>query len=328
MAEIEILDLPNGFIDELNISDIQKKILNEQINRFDKLKTQIIDNKGISINEDGKVVLKEGTLIHGTSYFEPEKITNISKTGILTGQSLGIEEDGETFYCADFHRVSKTTTIEEYNKSFNYRDGRTPFGHFRNSSIAFIISPDSKLDELLSYDCYRENTNASDITKSFVNEMGLPNVDKEKLSSILYGVPSNAFSGIVIGDEIFKSEETVSFLIQLFPNCYITSKTGELVYEPTKFNEKEKIDLARQKYLLSVEKEMLTENLKNKEIELQREKNKYDALMDAMLDVCTIEQVAAVLLKNGWQGSLESTMKYVERLKEERTNQIELQTQK
>lgn len=328
MAEIEILDLPNGFIDELNIADTQKKILNEQINRFDKLKKEIIDNKGISFNEDGKVVLKEGTLIHGTSYFEPQKIANISKTGILTGQSLGIEEDGETFYCADFHRISKTTTMEEYNDHFTYKDARTPFGHFRNSSIAFIISPDPKLDELLSYDCYRENTNESDITKSFVNEMGLPNVDKEKLSSILYGVPSNAFSGIVIGDEIFKSEETIMFLIKLFPSCYITSKTGELIYEPKKFSDLEKINLARQKYLLSVEKEILAETVKNKEIELQREKDKYDSLMDAMLDVCTIEQVSAVLLKNGWQGSLESTMKYVERLKEERTNQIELQTQK
>lgn len=75
------------------------------------------------------MILSEGTIIHGISECEEKKIENISKTDILTNQDIGKTEDGETYYCADFHRVKENTKIVDYSLNFKYNDGRCPFGN-------------------------------------------------------------------------------------------------------------------------------------------------------------------------------------------------------
>lgn len=225
--------IPDNFLMESELTPEQEKIFINQINRFNKINSTYINKDAPLIDDMGELYFSEGTLIHGTSRFDEEMLSSISQTGVLTGQAVGISEDGETYYCADFHRVDKDITISQYNNEFSYNDGRCPFGRRCDNSwaVAFVVVPNDINRELLSYDCYREGTLESDITKSFVNNM--PLADRKKASSILYGVPSNCIDGIVVGGKVSSDKEKINYLISLFPNSYIVSSFGELIYNPS-----------------------------------------------------------------------------------------------
>ena len=78
-------------------------------------------------------------------------------------------------------------------------------------------------------------------------------------SSILYGVPANAISGIVMGDNLFKKSEIVDFISDLFPNSYIISKRGSLIYDPNciSFDSHTITEMRRKNYEQSFEKIIL-----------------------------------------------------------------------
>ncbi len=310
-----ITDIPSDFISEFNLTDRHKRILVDQINRFNLFREKEINNTGIITNEEGKLVLPEGTIIHGTDNFNPQKLADIAKTGVLTGQAVGVYEDCETFYCADFHRVSKDMTMEAYDKQFPYRDGRAPFNGRGKNSLALIVHPSQELAELLSYDCYREGTKESQMTKAFINYM--PIEDHSLAASVLYGVPSNAFSGIVLGDGLFEKKEVLEYVTKLFPSCYVTSRKGDIIYEP--FKEKttndELTEARRKNYSLNVKNDTMVKEMDTKDGSIAKEKAKYDSLMSAMLKVCSIEEAATIIFATGYQGSQEAAIKYAERLK-------------
>ena len=284
----------------------QKQVLKEQKERFDKLKELPFKDSDV-ILEDGKVMLKEGTIIHGISAFSVEKMDNIRKTGILTGQALGIAEDGETYYCADFHRVSKDVSLEDYNKEFQYVDGRTPFGGKGKATLAFVVDPNKDNEELLKYDCYREGKEA-DFTRSYVNMYGLPVSDYDKVSSILYGVPSNQIVGAVLGEKLIEQKEIVEFMIKLFTNIYLTSPRGELIYEPHM-----SLELVDEKRKNSVNKSQLIEmekTLESTKNQLSRKDEELNRKMKIIFENVP-EDVANILVeKIGWQGSLESLERF------------------
>ncbi len=312
MADV-ITELPEGFLDELNLDKSNKSVLLEQINRFNVVNEINVSNKDIKFDTLGKIVFPAGTIIHGTGNCDPDKITNISQTGILTGQAVGISEDCETYYCADFHRVPRDTTVEEFNSWFPYRDGRCPFGILGKNSLAFVIQPCDEIAELLSYDCYRVGTPNGDLTNSFVNYLPLAG---NVASSILYGVPSSAISGIVMGDNLFKKKQIVDFISGSFPYSYIISKKGNLVYDPkcTGMDSEDVTEIRRQSYLNILKIEELERQLKYKEQELDSEKGRYRKLMNAVIDTCGVDVTADVLLASGWQGNKESTVGYVEKI--------------
>lgn len=227
--------IPDNFLIEGKLTLEQENILIEQINRFNQLNRTSFSLGNVLLNNGLETYFKEGTLIHGTSGYDKEMLDNIARTGILTGQAVGISEDGETYCCADFHRVDKDITVSKYNQEFTYNDGRCPFGKRRSDNsdaVAFVVGPDSKNLELLSYDCYREDTVASSITKSFIKCM--PIKDKKKAASILYGVPASCINGIVIGGKNLNDIDKINYLIRLFPNSYIVTSYGELIYDPSR----------------------------------------------------------------------------------------------
>ena len=311
-----VTKIPDSFLMEKSLTDEQIKILIDQINRFNKLNEIDIGTKGFKLSEDGKIILPEGTIIHGISSFSVEKVDGIAKTGIVTGQALGIPEDGETYYCADFHRIPKEETLDEFNSNFPYRDGRTPFGNGirGGNTLAFIIEPRDEFSELLAYDCYREGTKESEITRSFVNEKGLPIDDKKIVSSILYGVPRKAFSGIVLGDTLFLKKEILELLIKLFPECYIASIHGDVIYMPG--DNMENSILKGENYGLKVKLQRTQEQY---EQELQRNRDfstKTWELSEAIYTLinqdCSLEECARILLDNKLsQGTIEKVMEEI-----------------
>lgn len=310
-------EIPEDFYIEFDLDARQEKCLIDQMNRFLDLKDMDIELSSIEFDNKNKVMLSKGTLVHGLR-FGVNEVSSIANSGILTGQALGIPEDGETFYCADFHKVPDDMSIDEYNEQFFYRDGRCPFGNgLRGShSIAFIIEPREEAEELLSYDCYKNNTAESEITKTFVNVRGLPS-NEEKASSILYGVPKSLFKGIVIGNALLNRKEVLQLLIRLFPNCYISSIYGGIIYNPSLDNgygevvqlraEKEnyEFDLARLKSELeSAQKQVKAAN-----------ESKYQ-LQEAMIKYCPSDEVAKIFVEQKlYQGNYEATLAHIEKVK-------------
>lgn len=310
-----ISELPVDFLDELELDKNRKDILIAQINRFNVLSEKEIFNKDIKTDSAGNIIFPAGTIIHGTNDCNPDKIVNISKSGILTGQAVGISEDGETYYCADFHRVPNDVSVEEFNAWFPYRDGRCPFGTLGRNSLAFVIQPCEDIEELLSYDCYRVGTKNGDIASSFINDLPMAG---NVASSILYGVPACAISGVVMGDNLLKRSEIVSFVTGLFPDCYVISKKGNIIYDPNcAFLDSSAVtELCRQNYLNILKIEQLERDNDWKDKKISCEIEKYDKFFKCVIDVCGVELASDVLLASGWQGTKESTVNYVEKFKE------------
>ena len=299
------MEISEKFFKGLSAEKLQ--ILKEQMQRFEKLKKE--ERKSVEVGE--KIILPEGTLIHGTAFIK-DVISSISKTGIITGQYFGQEEDGETYYCADFHRVNKEITLEEYNNEFEYNDGRCPFGiHGSNKgTVAFIILPDEKLDEITAYDCYKEETQEAKKTQEFVNMEGLPISDKSKVSSILYGIPSNFINVIVVSDTEI-TEENIEFLIQEFPNTFLVRKNGTFLY---------KVGDTKEVWNLRVESATQAILREQKEIELNNSKKAMNTKNEEMnklweaISTLPIEAIAEVYKNLGWQGDY---IKVAERLKKQ-----------
>lgn len=311
----KITKIPEDFLIEIPLSSEQEKVLVEQINRFNELREKELYPFAMNITEDGRVLLKEGTIIHGMSGFLVDTLDKISNSGILTGQAIGIPEDGETFYCADFHRVSKDMSMKEFNGNFTYVDGRCPFGNGKRgaNTLAFVIEPREEATELLSYDCYRTESEASAITRSFVNVRGLPD-NANVLSSVLYGVPSNLFCGIVLGNRLLEKKEIIKLIVKMFPDCYISTIDGVVIYNPSvDMNYNEVIELRAKKYCLEFKKNLLEDEIAKSQTEVKNARMLNQQIIDAMIEGCPSDVVARILLDNKlWQGTLESTIAYVE----------------
>ena len=287
------------------ISPEQQKALRAQIDRFIKLRS--LPKKEVVVGD--YVRLPEGTLIHGTPVNE-ESLSSIAESGIITGQAFGIVEDGETFHCADFHRVNHDMSLANYNDQFPYVDGRCPFGKKGKFTLAFIVYPDENLKEITSYDCYRDGTKESDTTKDFVNMNGLPVKDTSLASGILFGIPSNFINGIIIGDNNL-NEEVVKFLIEKFPGSFITRNSGEIIY---KNGDSMELVTARIKSIQrQIELEKSQETIEQRDRSISMQKADSDKMWAAIATL-PVEQIAQIYEQIGYQGDY---MMFAERLTEE-----------
>ncbi len=162
----------------------------------------------------GEPALVKGTLVHGAIY-TPELVEGIKRLGIVSGEFIGIPEDGETSYSGDFFKVPEDMSVQEYmafiskgrqiseklfvpQPEYNY----LPSYKKRTSHIAYLIDPDPRLDELLSQDAYDPKNEAM---KKIIHRLPVKDVDSEvgkRLSAILVGVPSNFISGMVLGSGV------------------------------------------------------------------------------------------------------------------------------
>ena len=285
----------------------KQRELRAQIDRFIKLKG--IPRKTVTIED--VIKLPEGTLIHGTRVDE-ETLSSIAESGIITGQAFGIAEDGETYYCADFHRVNHDMSLANYNDQFPYNDGRCPFGKRGKYTLAFVLYPDENLDEIASYDCYRDGTKSSATTKEFVNMKALPVKDTSLASGVLFGIPSNFINGIILGDN-FINEKIVKFLIEKFPGVFITRNSGEIIYKHG-----DNLEIVSER-IKSIQRQIKLEEAEyqigQRDNRLDMQKKETDKLWAAIATLPE-EQIAAVYEQLGWQGDY---MEFARRLKEQHT---------
>lgn len=214
----------------------------QEFNRVSKL--SVSGNPLLERIAAGNPELPQGTLLHGTTY-SPETIKAIKATGILSGEFVGVPEDSETHYCADFFRVPHDMTLKKYQawitemeditgsriKKQRMERSRLATPLSRNKQITFIVdSRQTEIAGLLQQDAYDEGADPK--LRAIVNDQALldPHGDKQtrRLSAILCGVPSNAINGIVVSSEL--TEQETELLWNTFgSNVALFSAKGELI---------------------------------------------------------------------------------------------------
>lgn len=243
--------LPNNFVEDLKLSE---DLLNLIVNQYKLLQeynqSDYISHYSMTLTTDGKLFLPEGTLIHGVrKKVDKQYLESVRKNGLLAAEFLGEYEDCETFYCADFFRVEKDYTMEEYYNWYTTLDSTgilkqtkaefkylPVYNEFKDTeSIAFVVNNNPLFYQFLQYDYYRENENFS-LMQKFVN-LGIVEEYKERrqdrLACVLVGVPQIAITGTLITEKLAKDTKFIETLKKEFPNSYIAlAKDGTMVYIP------------------------------------------------------------------------------------------------
>lgn len=228
----------------------QKKFLKKQAAIFNKLRNiKKIKNNKIEFNEFGELIFEAGTLFHGTSSLPKEykeKIDAIEKTGIL---AIGTQDENEIPYCAGFFKAEKELSFLELSKALRgaYKtEDFTCFDRPGSRSIVFVINPSKTVGLLSEKDLLKkefDNTNEREIlqTSSLVVKEHIEKRNKGEsnisMAAIPCGIPSNFFSGIVVGSEWLSNDKMIKYLVDKFPHCYVVSPDGEFLYIPGKKDE-------------------------------------------------------------------------------------------
>lgn len=218
--------------DELEKLDFMKrKALQEQIQRFKCLESLSIPTNFL-LTVDNQIILSENNLIYGAGNFSYDKVSMLLQNGFLGNLFNGKTNDKVNPYCASFLAIPESISLRDFNSNFD-RSDYFPFGplgsNWGSYCLAFIVlKSDSKL---FDFDLYRYGE-ASSLTRSFADVRKISVQRYNGVSSILYGVPSNMTLGIILGDDLFREINIVQFITNLFPNCYITTKDGRVIYSP------------------------------------------------------------------------------------------------
>lgn len=225
-------------VQELEIEDSIRPFINEQIERYKTTSLSKEKRKPLQINgETGEVIFEEGTLIHCAGRCDYSKLKSISEKGIISGDFLGIPEDGESFYCADFYRADKKMNSTELFDRISESDKifcRGPFGSMPKfqSKLAFIIEPRADLQPLLDTDMYKKE-NENHIMQTELNLLEEYKTEKNgQVASIPYGLPAIAISGIIAGDDLLQDEEYMNMIKEQFSDVYILTRDGKVFFDP------------------------------------------------------------------------------------------------
>lgn len=241
VGEVAKTPLPEQFRRGKILEAPEEQLLQQQWQEFNRLKsTPIAGNPLLERTQMGQPELIQGTLLHGTGY-SPEKMKSIKDTGILSAEFTGGIEDMETHYCADFFRVPKDMTIQEYQEWITtaQHKGRliqpkmersrltTPNNKSKMMSL-IVDSQQQELATLLQQDAYSQN--ADPRLQKIANNLLDPQGDAQtrRLAAILCGVPSNFINGIVVSPGL--TSKDIAELRTIFGNnVAIYSPNGELL---------------------------------------------------------------------------------------------------
>lgn len=231
------------------ISDEIVKILIDQKQKYDLLKKMKISNDLHKyIDENGKMVFPENSLVHGTS-FDKNKLIKIKKDGILSSEfaSNTPEKYGETYFMTDFFKnvsgaglsitellnCSKNKHLLKFLPSDTY--------HENVPRVAFILnSKDDNVKKYLSRDLFSKNNSE---LLDFIDEDFVYLLKKRRFimeydyklgqSSFPIGVPYSALSGIVVDFMIEENLDYMNFIKNTFKKeLFIISSAGKILSNP------------------------------------------------------------------------------------------------
>lgn len=218
------------------ITEKGMQMLQEQWNRIHRLSKVPIQNEIRLRQQAWLPELAQDTLIHGISFSE-EVIPSIAQKWILASELLWTQEiEDETYYCADFFRVPKDMTVQEYmdfcsqpKTSWDFRfsspeSSRIPipkkFGSGSSDLGLIVNSHNTEIEDFYQYDYYRER--AKENMKEIKFNPPTPIVFEEeekfdRLSAILWWIPANFIGGIIVGEAVVADESKMQILRDAFP---------------------------------------------------------------------------------------------------------------
>lgn len=215
-----------------NVTSEQLEALKDEVRDFVVLGTWDIKNNNLNFDEEGKVNVEKGTLLHGTKYEDKdtEKIESIAVNGLITSEFFGLVESASTQYHIEYYKANKDMTLKDF-----LTDEREFFPKEDNEMIGFLIIPGSDLTEVLKNDSLEEGSNVTDEIRSLILE-GLTyhkeEIENENIAAIPIGMPVNCFSAIVVSGKIRNQKNKINKLHELFNKCYILTIDGEVLEKP------------------------------------------------------------------------------------------------
>lgn len=289
-------NLPSKMIFDKELDDEQLELVKRQylkISSIGKMKMDSIQYQ-LFLDKEGNIILPKDSLIHGTK-FDLNKLKSIKKNGLLAGEFIGRKKDGTNYYCADFYRVPNDIKLTVYDKNFTYND-KLPFNGC-NDSIAFIVKPTSKIGSLTYYDLYDSKFDNNPMVKSIIERE-----EDDNLVSILSGIPSNAISGIILGDKLLLDNYVLNEIKRLFPNSYIVSRLGTIIRDRSNVIKIEDYE----KMTLDYTKEMINNNNLTDELniiikERKKEQEEFSKYAKAVIKSVSPFEQAKILLNYGYK---------------------------
>lgn len=233
--EIEEQTLPSTtlFEKELTASELLK--LKKQWSLFQKLKGVKTTNPLKLRVQKGLPELLAGTLVHGTKYSR-EKIKNLKEEGVLSGELIGIPEDSETHFCADFFKAPETVSVRDYIEWYHTLDKThgidgsvskirskmerafLPNKSSRtNDQIGIVIDPNvAELKNLLRMDPYTAEGGKE--MEAIVSQLPYrpDSAEGQRLSAILCGIPGNFISALILPDKLAHDKDEIKFMKSVF----------------------------------------------------------------------------------------------------------------
>jgi hypothetical protein len=212
-------DFPAQAIFDKQLDADDMNLLQNQWDRFNRLRNiALSENPIMRRRKYGGPDLTQGTLLHGTQY-DPDRLKNIMDLGVVSGELIGIPEQDETHYCADFFRVPENMSVAQYmdwcsefimkgsarmkKDEFNY----LPAPGKMDYQMAIIVDTTNPLlNDILKYDAYDAKSHKlmRGFTSNLVREVTAS--PSRATSSLLVGIPGNFISGILASDSFSRNE--------------------------------------------------------------------------------------------------------------------------
>lgn len=227
-----------------NSGDMNFDKLWENLRLYSQLSSKVSSSADIKISDDGKLMLRKGTLLHGIRQFDENVLKSISSDGIVFEGFFGKKNTTMTNGETCFFEVDKEQTMQEYYMSYNQdttgeKIGEIPFVRV-NSETKKSVALRREAGYLPREEAYWNNGNSNgvafiinpttDIQPLLVQKKKLPQFARGY--SIPIGMPSNCISGILVSREVAREQEKLAVIKQYFHDKYITTPDGELIYEP------------------------------------------------------------------------------------------------
>lgn len=222
-----IKDFPKDMVFDKELNYEELELIKSEYKKILSINKSSLDNNSyqLYLDKNNRVYFPKGTLIYGCEA-NLNLIKFISSNGILSSEFRGVGCDNGLYYSKLFHRTNRDVLLNDYIKNINSND--LPFNSF-NDKIAFIINPTSKIGGVLYYDLLDSKFDNNPIVRNIVDSDIKNSYSNKEYSLILVGIPSNAISGIVLGDKLLLDKDVVDRIKVLFPNSYIINKDGIII---------------------------------------------------------------------------------------------------